>query len=96
MVILFRICGMLLFFSFTAVGCSFEASINDLNPSEIPESAVNHLGSISVSPSVQREARDESGEFKVESAIGEVTTSESASTQDGVYRAEISIRYQEM
>ncbi|UOF02548.1 hypothetical protein [Bdellovibrio reynosensis] len=75
-------------------GCSLEASIVSLEETVAPLIAAK--GKATISPSNQIQAQDQSGQYRVEGVVGEITSSEQAQSQDGAYRAELNIRYQVM
>ncbi|MDG0815090.1 hypothetical protein [Bdellovibrio svalbardensis] len=80
--------------SLFCVGCSIDASIQSLVQDKF---SIERSGSaLAIAPSVQRQAKDQYGQYKVQSAVGEVLKSEGSKTNDGVYRAEISVTYQSM
>ncbi|MFV8258946.1 hypothetical protein ACNQKP_14150 [Bdellovibrio bacteriovorus] len=51
---------------------------------------------MAISPSRQISAQDESGQYRVEGVVGEITTTDKSYSDDGVYQAEINIRFQVM
>ncbi|MFV3408843.1 hypothetical protein ACNH6C_09570 [Bdellovibrio bacteriovorus] len=51
---------------------------------------------MAISPSRQISAQDESGQYRVEGVVGEITTTDKSYSDDGVYQAEINIRFQAM
>ena len=80
----------------TQTGCSLDASIANLDDitAVFADSEKNTMG---VAPSQQHEAKDEYGQYRVQSAVGEVTAGERTVTRGSkVYRTEISITYQKM
>jgi hypothetical protein len=80
----------------TQTGCSLDASIASLEDiaTIFTDSEKNTLG---VAPSQQHEAKDEFGQYRVQSAVGEVTAGEHKVTRGSkVYRTEISVTYQKM
>ncbi|BEV69124.1 hypothetical protein Bb109J_c2544 [Bdellovibrio bacteriovorus] len=74
--------------------CSMEASIVSLEDAPVPLRSVP--GKMAITPSRQISAQDESGQYRVEGVVGEVTTTDKSYTDDGVYQAEINIRFQVM
>ena len=78
------------------MGCSLDASIASLDDitSVFNQSEKNTMA---ISPSQQDAAHDEFNQYRVQSAVGEVTTGESTMVRGTkTYRTEISITYQKM
>ena len=83
--------------AFVLSACSLEVSLEEINKKiELAKATpVSGTGStLSMAPSMQSNAKDELNEMSIKSVVGEVATTEDAKTQDGQYRAEISISYQ--
>jgi hypothetical protein len=77
-------------------GCSLDASIQSLND-VVAVFKESNKNTMAVSPSQQEDAKDEFNQYRVRSAVGEVTTGEASVTRGTkVYRTEISITYQKM
>lgn len=91
--VIVKSCLILVLWSFLS-GCSMEASIVSLEESPAPLRSVS--GKMAISPSRQISAQDESGQYRVEGVVGEITTTDKSYSDDGVYQAEINIRFQAM
>lgn len=85
---------LVLILSGILAGCSLEASIVSLEETVAPLIAAK--GKATIAPSNQIQAQDQTGQYRVEGVVGEITTSDEAHSQDGAYRAELNIRYQVM
>ena len=77
-------------------GCSLDASIQNITDA-IATFKTTDKSTMAMAPSQQEYAKDETGQYRVRSAVGEVTTGEATVTRGTkVYRTEISITYQKM
>lgn len=74
--------------------CSLDASISSL--AQVSKSLIAAAGGMAISPSHELKTQDQSGEYRIEAAFGEVVATEDAFSHDGAYRAEVSVRFEIM
>lgn len=86
--LILALCGLL-------SACSMEASLVSLDELT-PVLARVAPGKMAIAPSRQTNSLDETGTYRVEGVVGEIITTEKSYSEDGVYQAEINIRYQVM